>query len=188
MLDILTIVFWSLTYVLIVIAGFKSRNVKKVSMPYIAGVLNFSWEICALIVFRGNWGHVLWLLLDCVIVYFGFSYLGKVKQRLLYIISIVVITIVLFHIFKLPDGALISVFIIDLIMAIDFIVQSKALSSQFKVPIAITKLIGDLFAGIMCATSSILIAILAVLVFLCNLFYLCYCFEEQSKNMKAQKR
>ena len=67
MLDNLQIIFWSVTYVLIIAAGWRSRARKQVSMPYVAGVLNFGWELCALQQSQGFWGHILWLGLDVVI-------------------------------------------------------------------------------------------------------------------------
>ena len=186
MLDLMTVIMWSITYILIIIAGFKSSKLKKVSMPYVAGVLNFSWEICAVIESQGFWGHILWLLLDCVIVYWGISFLHTSKQKVLYIASIIITTVVLYFLFQLPSGMLITVFLIDLIMALCFIFEAKKLSKHFKTPIAVTKLLGDAFAGMACINTSDLIVIIAVLVFLCNLFYLSYCLEEKSNTLKKK--
>ena len=188
MLDLLPVLFWSITYVFSIIAAFQSRSSKKVPIPLVAVLFNFSWEICALIISRGFWGHALWLALDCVIVYFCFCSLKTVKQKVFYGIMIVTVTVALFYIFKIPDGMLMSVFIIDLGMAIVFIVQARSLSYQLKIPIAITKLLGDVFAGILCGQDSIFIAVIAILVFLCNLFYLCYCIEEYDQASKKRKK
>ena len=77
-----------------------------------------------------------------------------------------------------PAGMLISVFVIDLIMAINFLIQRKKLSPKMKTPIAITKLLGDTFAGLYYAPQSNLIGIIACVVFMCNICYLYLCLEE----------
>ncbi len=77
LLDYIQITFWSVTYVLIICAGFKSRHISMVSMPYVAGVMNFAWETIALFFESkgGNWGHIFWFGLDLMIVYFSFKFL-----------------------------------------------------------------------------------------------------------------
>lgn len=96
MLDTLQVIFWSITYVLIIIAGFQSQEIRKVSMPYIAGVLDFAWEICALYNSQGFWGHILWFALDLIIVFFGFRYAKSSIHRNKYIVSIIISTLFLF--------------------------------------------------------------------------------------------
>ena len=49
MIAILYVAFWTLTYIFIILAGYGSRHIKMVSMPYIAGIMNLAWEICAVI-------------------------------------------------------------------------------------------------------------------------------------------
>ena len=178
MLDTLQILFWSITYVLVIIAGFLSRNIRKVSMPYVAGILNFGWEICALCNSNGFWGHILWLSLDLLIVFWGVFYLQSNYQRIIYILALTVCTVGLWYVFMIPAGMLISVFVIDLIMAINFLIQRKKLSLKMKTPIAITKLLGDTFAGLYYAPQSNLIGIIACVVFMCNICYLYLCLEE----------
>ena len=58
------------------------------------------------------------------------------------------------------------------------VIPRKKLSPKLKIPIAFTKLLGDLFAGVAYAPESIFVAILAVLVFYCNIAYLCLCIGE----------
>lgn len=186
MLDTLQVIFWSVTYVLIIIAGFRSTSVRKVSMPYIPGILNFSWEINALIQSGGLWGHILWLGLDCVIVYFGFRYLNTLKQKLLYLFMIIFSTIALKITFNHSAGMLISSFVIDLTIAICFIASIKQLSPELKIPIAITKLIGDAFAGLYYAPQSEFITIVAVLVLFLNSLYLYYCIKEKFQNNSSK--
>ena len=188
MLDTLQILFWSITYVLIIISGFQSRRIKQVAMPYVPGVLNFTWEICALYHSHGMWGHILWLSLDLVIVYFGVRYAKNRKQQILYITSIMVCLMMLMWIFALPNGMLISVFVIDLIMAVSYLYRRKSLSPMLKVPIAVTKLIGDAFAGLYYATQSNLVGIIACVVFMCNASYLYLCIDESHARMRNTKK
>jgi len=188
MLDTLQIVFWSITYVLIIIAGSQSKILRKVSMPYIAGILNFSWEIRALYNSNGFWGHIMWLTLDLAIVYFSFKYIPTNKGQYIYTLSIIISTFLLLYIFTLSNGMLFSVFIIDFIMAICFLVDRKKLSPKLKVPIAVTKLIGDTFAGLYYAPQSIFIAGLAGLVLFCNMAYLYLCIWENEGIAPNKKK
>lgn len=186
MLDTMQIIFWTITYLLIIIAGYQNRETRTISMPYVAGVLNFGWEACALQQSQGFWGHILWFALDCAIVYFGFNYLKSTKHRIAYIASIYFVTFVFSYVFTLPNGMMLSSFAIDLIMAVWFLLDRRKLSSQLKVSIAVTKLIGDAFAGLFYASMSAIVEVLAVMVFVCNSCYLYLCIREKyahkSKN------
>ena len=67
MFDTLQIVFWSITYCLIIFFDLKHREDHAFLMPPIAGVFNLAWELNAAIHSLGFWGHLVWLLLDLVI-------------------------------------------------------------------------------------------------------------------------
>ena len=58
-------------------------------MPLIAGSLNFAWEINALLLSRGFYGHVLWTGLDVLIVVHNVRFLEKGKRKK-YLLLIVV--------------------------------------------------------------------------------------------------
>lgn len=60
MITTLYVAFWTLTYILIIVASYKSRHIRMVSMPYIAGILNLAWESCALITTPAFWGYYPW--------------------------------------------------------------------------------------------------------------------------------
>ena len=147
-------------------------------MPLLAGSLNFAWEINAFISSGAFWGHVLWLVLDVFIIILNIYNIRKNKNRLLYCLLIIAFTIVLRLIFVIPevDGMLISVFAIDLIMAFDFVVNAKKISVHGKIPIAITKLLGDLFAWFAYSDSAY-VNVIGIIVFLLNLYYLAKCFD-----------
>ncbi len=177
--DYLTVGFWSITYLLIVFAGYRSRKIKRVSMPYIAGILNFAWEICAMYRISGFWGYILWFAIDLAIVCFGFYFLDSKSKRISYLIAIIVSTIGLFIVFdKFTDGFAYSVYIIDLLMAICFLVERKKLSPVLQITIAITRLFGDFFAGFVFRYLTFTVVI-AVVVFVCNCVYLCLCIKEK---------
>lgn len=102
-------------------------------MPLIAGSLNFAWEINALLLSRGFYGHVLWTGLDVLIVFHNVRFLEKGKRKK-YLLSIVVFILVLYGMFRIPnvDGQRISVFAIDLIMAIEYVLCAKQIAPPRK--------------------------------------------------------
>lgn len=183
MLDKLQIIFWSAAYLLIIIAGWRSRDRRQVSMPYVAGVLNFGWELCALQQSQGFWGHILWLGLDIVIYSIGFFFISPRKCRVIYIISTYVMMTGLWYLFVRLDGMLFTVFAIDLIMAVMFLIDRKRLSPELKVPIAACKLIGDAFAGIHYGLRSSAVAVVSVVVFFLNCCYIWLCCQERQKKI-----
>jgi len=178
MFDIVQIICWSITYVLIIIAGIMGFRDKKVSMPYVAGILNFSWEICAFWGSGGFWGHSLWLFLDVGIVILSVRCIKENKGKLLYAVAVLVSFVVLKFVFSMQSGMLFSVFVIDLIMAVFFLIEREKLSGRIKIPIAFMKLLGDIFAGVYYAPQSKFVAVLALLVFFCNTSYLYLCIGE----------
>ena len=40
-------------------------------MPFIAGLLDFAWEVNAVIVSHGYWAHILWISLDVFILIYN---------------------------------------------------------------------------------------------------------------------
>lgn len=114
MLNHLTVIFWTLAYVIIVLCGIQNRKSHLLLMPLIAGSLNFAWEINALLLSRGFYGHVLWTGLDVLIVVHNVRFLEKGKRKK-YLLLIVVFILVLYGMFRIPnvDGQRISVFAID---------------------------------------------------------------------------
>jgi len=82
------------------------------------------------------------------------------------------------HVFTMQNGMLYSSFAGDFIMAVCFLTDRKKLSGKLKVSIAVTKLLGDLFAGMCYGPEGAFITILAGLVLLCNIAYLYLCMDE----------
>lgn len=99
---------------------------------------------------------------------------------------VIVAAATIYGMFKLPSGMLISSYTLDLIMAIEYVVCSKEISVHGKLPIAIFKWLGDLFAWLFYCKQSIFVGIIGAAVFLLNLFYLAYCMEERSQAAKRK--
>lgn len=172
MLDTLQISFWSLTYIIIIFWGIKYKKEYPILMPLVAGSLNLAWELNALIISHGFWGHILWIVLDIVIFFLNIRNLKFQIWKILYCIATVTCAISLWFIFRLDMGMRISVFTIDFFMAIEYLVASKFISYRGKIVIACTKLIGDLFAWLCYYKSLKFVAIIGLVVFTINIFYL----------------
>ena len=123
--------------------------------------------------------YIVWFAIDLAIVCFGFYFLDSKGKRLAYVISIIVSTIGFFIVFhKFRYGFAYSVYIIDLLMAICFLVDRKKLSPVLQITIAITRLLGDFFAGFVFRHLTFTVVI-AILVFICNAVYLYLCIKQK---------
>ena len=183
MFDTLQALLWGVTYVLILLASAKGRKQGKPSIPYIALVLNFAWEVCALIQSRGFWIHILWLSLDIGILAFGFAFLADRKRKMIMLAKTLSMLVLLSAIFSMESGMLISVFVIDLIMAAAFLIQARSLSRVLQMPIAVTKLLGDFFAGLYYFVYSPIVLGLAVATLVVNLLYFCRCLKIRKQRL-----
>ena len=186
----LTVVFWTLVYLIIVLCGIQDRKSHRLLfMPLIAGMLNFAWEINALVISRGFYGHVLWTVLDIFIIFHNVCFLEKSKRGK-YLLLTAVFVLALYGIFRVPnvDGQRISVFSIDIIMAIEYVLCAKKIARQGKISVGVLKLLGDLFAWLANMQSSVFVAVSGLIVVLLNLFYLAICFEQNSHSRKGVRR
>lgn len=177
--EMLTGLFWALTYFLICISGFLSIKIKKPAMPYVAGVLNYAWEVNALVVMHGLWVYTLWFGLDLFVVIFGIYFLDSIKKKGIYLVSIIISTIFLKIIFSFEHGMVFTVFLIDLIMAASYLVRFKSLSPYLKKEIAISRFLGDFFAGFAGIRYSPYYAIFFVIICILNGIYIRKCFLEK---------
>lgn len=178
---ILTVFFWSITYILIVIAGFYSKKERKVSMPYVSGVLNIGWEVAAIIFTEGNPGFIVWFVIDLFIFFWGVSFLQTAKRKLLYCISIILTTTLILLSFRLAAPAfLFTVYLIDVIMGMEYLIKRTKLAKRFKASIAVTRLLGDLFAGLTFYATYDFVVIFAIVCFVCNCTYLIKCIREKN--------
>ena len=189
MLDHMQIIFWSITYLLIVGYGIKYRHERSLMMPLFCGSLNIAWELNAIISSKGFYGHFLWLSLDIIIFVINLFIIERRINRALYGAMTLALFISLWFVFSIPNGMLVSVFLIDLIMAIEYVLTVKRISVRGKIPIATFRLLGDFFAWLCYWEYSLFVAIVGAIVMLLNLFYLCYCLEESNriKDLKRKK-
>lgn len=153
--DVMQALFWSAAYILIIIFNIKY---KYTAMPLFALIGNFAWESVALardIRFDmsgiGHLIHIAWFSLDFAII---FTYLLLCKK--LYfkkIFSVLIYLVFLFaFIFSFnmwSSGMLISCFIIDFTMAVEYFIYSLKVSfpaNKLSISICSLKLCGDLCA------------------------------------------
>ncbi|MCR5783113.1 MAG: hypothetical protein K6G90_10315 [Clostridia bacterium] len=190
MIEYLLGFFWALTYVFIVIGGFKYRSEKKFFMPLLSGALNFGWEVHALRSSGGYWVHIIWLALDFIILIQNLYFLSTNKKRLLYSACVITSVAVNYAAFNLTtiDGMLISSFVIDIIMAVEYVIVIKKLSPRMMILIGCLRLLGDLFAWIANLSFSIFVRITGVLIFFINLFYICYALEILSAKKNTHQK
>lgn len=193
--EVITAIFWAITYLLICISGFLSKDVRKIAMPYVPGVLNYAWEVNALVYSHGVWVYDIWWGLDMLIVFWGIYFLDSKRMKIIYIISVIMSTICLKMIFSFEYGALVTVFLIDLVMAISYLVRFKSLSPFLKKEIAIFRFLGDFFAGVAGIKYSPYYAIFSIIVCILNGIYVYKCFFEKSDlnckikhNLKYQEK
>lgn len=158
-------------------------------MPLLPGALNYAWELNALIVSKGMWGHIIWIGLDTIIVLINLGNVRKKEGKILYVVGIAAASIGLGYVFHLQNvpGMLISAYVIDLLLAIAFLVCVRNISVRGKKTIAVFKLLGDGFACLAYAHQSGFVIITGISVFLINLAYLAACYEDIGSNKEKRK-
>ena len=167
----------------------KYRHERKIMMPLLPGSICIAWELTALIFSGGMWKHVLWFSLDLAVFTLNLLNIGKIRNRILYIVVTLFFIIVLAGCsWKLGlDVMLFSSFILDLFIAISYVVASKTISPRGKTAIAVAKFIGDIAAWQYYQQYSILIWIIGAIVFLLNLYYIAICLDESAKKNKPKR-
>ena len=134
-------------------------------MPLLSGTLNFAWEINTIVYQfaiseKLNLGCFVWVLLDVAIYIQNIRYWNyknmKCRFVVLYILLLPIFGSVFYVLFRLPylNGQLVTAFLIDFIMAAEFLICGRRIALHWKIPIV------------------------GVAVFLLNLFYLAFCLEE----------
>ena len=176
--DIMQAIFWSTTYILIIIFN---KKYKHTAMPFFALCNNFAWESVAffrdITHFSMNYGfliHIAWFTLDLIIVYTYLRYCEKMYFKKSYIMVCYIISLIVFSLsFRyLGSGMLITSFIIDFTMALEYFLFSskKAFyANKLSVVICLTKLIGDLCAWISYMDSSVFVLIIGLPILVLNI-------------------
>ena len=186
LIEVLLGVCWAISYALIVMGGYWYRHEKLFFMPLISGALNFAWEIHALCSSGGYWAHIVWLLLDCAILLQNLYFLSSVKKRFLYSACVIAAVAALYGVFSVKsfDGMLLSSFVIDVIMAVEYLAVITKLSPKMRILIGIFRLLGDAFAWISNLRFSLFVCILGIVILSINIFYISYAAELSSKKNK----
>lgn len=194
MFDILQIVFWSISYILFIVFGIWK---KKTAEPPIAIAFNFSWEVGGCIKgFINNEkiviGRLVWAILDIgvLVIYLFICKPAYFKSKILFLIPAIIAPIFVATMFLCVDnGMLISSFIIDLIMAIDFVMyayKGENKYNQLAIAFCITKLLGDLFAWIYYTKCGTHIFIIGLIVFILNIICLAFAFKKTYEDEGQQ--
>ena len=177
--DVLQASFWSLTYVLIIFYNLRHHIL---GIPPIAILANIAWETAAMI--QDIHGqiispiHIAWFSLDLIIVV---TYLlscapAYFKHKHPIYVSFVYILCLAFFAFLFSQGGmLLSSFLIDCTMAIEYCVYSfrpQFTKHPLSIAISSTKLIGDLCAWVYYKSFSPAVFYIGPIVSLLNLICL----------------
>ena len=175
--DLLQALFWSATYVLIIIFNIKYRSL---GIPPIAMATNFAWETTALIRY-GSVIHIAWFSLDLIIIITYFMLCKPVYLRhKLYLPILYVVEMAAFYAIFEAGGMLLSSFVIDCTMAIEYLIyiyiyiyntadeRQPTQAPLLLIALCSTKLIGDLFAWIYYQEFSKTVFVIGILVFSLN--------------------
>lgn len=174
--DLLQALFWSATYVLIIIFNIKYRSL---GIPPIALATNFAWETTALIRY-GSAIHIAWFSLDLIIIITYFMLCKPVYLRhKLYLPILYVVEMAAFYAIFGAGGMLLSSFVIDCTMAIEYLIyiyiyiytadeRQPTQAPLLLIALCSTKLIGDLFAWIYYQEFSKTVFVIGILVFPLN--------------------
>lgn len=82
---------------------------------------------------------------------------------------------------------LISSFVIDIIMAVEYVCTIKHISPRGRTIIGVFRLIGDLFAWLVNKGFSVIVFVIGAIVLLINLLYVAYCFELEKNNSRTHR-
>ena len=160
-------------------------------MPLDALIMNFSWELNALFYRMQNgsvfWGHIVWLLLDMVIIFLTYKNMTK-KQLIIFSLILSSFIIGLYYLFKL-GFMLASVFIIDFIMALSyllFVKKHKLHPDILSVAICILEFLGDLAAFLYYKSFSDIVLYMGLSVLILHIlrmaFFLSYLYSTKKKG------
>lgn len=109
------------------------------------------------------------------------------KFCVIYSAATIAVTIGLHFVFNIELGMLVSSFVVDIIMAVSFLISFKRLSVYGKPIIACTKLLGDLFAWLEYSNYHIIIKAIGIAVLALNIIYLVLSILESIKFKKENK-
>lgn len=191
--DFLQVLFWNAAYFTIIWCIVKHRNTtqKQCYIPIAACFLNFGWEIAGTIILKWQWQVAVWLILDSIIFIYCAYCLDSVASKVFFVLSEAGFAFACYELFQNVSGTMATTaFVIDLIMALLFVIRFRMISHNCRLLIGILKMLGDAFAWLAYANVSNLILILGLCVFLVNLLYISCCIEftpNRKKHMHRRK-
>lgn len=192
--DYIEAFIWAVAYMLIALVGLVNKNDKRLAIPAFTLLANFAWEVASIFEFEGSYnnhgsfGRFLWLIFDIFIVvsvYFKYKDSQTFKRKAIIWGSFWLALTLMFYIgFNCHELFMpFSAFAIDIEMAILFYVQRKKLDPSLRLHIGITKLIGDVLAGLYCTIAiNPYIAIIALGSYIFNVLYVIYAVKEFKIN------
>lgn len=187
-LDRLQMMLWSVVYLLIIGYSLRDRTHCERRMPLIAGSTNLAWELNALLLSGGGTGHLIWFVPDCIIYWINIRMLPGKRMKAGYAVLTMLIGLLFAILFRQEGGMLISCFVIDFTMELEFVLTAPRLARTGRLPIAVCKLLGDLAAWFAYMQISVFAAVIGLVVFLLNSFYVCWCLEEQQRFRKKDAK
>lgn len=174
--DVMQALFWSIAYLFFIIYSLKNKTH---GISLVSIVLNFSWETNALLldILKGRmgWIHIFWFSLDLIILFLALKYINDKKKTMYTLLAFFTLSSVLYFVFKVNKGMLVSCFIIDLIMAFDFhryFNKVKLKIDSIYIITATCKLIGDLFAWLYYKSFTPIVYIIGITVLCLNIGYI----------------
>lgn len=185
--------FWTLTYIIIAATSFINRDEKRIAIPEPTLWINFSWETASIIysvkedfnIFsQGHFIRFSWFFFDLFILYVFFKKNNFLKSRKLTLVAYLSIFFILtpffFCSFNYNEyGMPITAFVIDACMEIFFWIFRKQLDPSNRLTIGITKILGDLLAGIYYGSAHPVVVVLACVALFFDVLYIIYAVREK---------
>ena len=191
--------FWTLTYIIIALTGIINTEEKRISIPIPSLWINLSWESASVIhsfnkgfnIFdQGHFIRFSWFFFDLFILYVFLKKNKFSKKNLFfagYLSIFFTLTPFFFYAFNYIEfGMPITAFIIDALMEVFFWCHRKKLDPSNRLLISITKILGDLFAGIFYGPVHPTVIVLASIAFFFDVLYIIYALKERKGNPEIQ--
>ena len=194
--DNLSFLFWSLTYVLVVVYNVKYHTT---GIPPIALAFNFGWETVAFVsalYFDSyfHFGYFAWFLIDLVIVISFFLFCKPIYTKHKYNLLLLYLAgTTLFGLLSYfnRDSLVVGAFCINFTMQLEwfyYCANKKFILSPIASGFCVTKLLGDLFAWLIFMRDSGFIALLGFLILVLNIMCLYTAlFRDQIMNSKHKR-
>lgn len=177
----LTVLFWGLTYAYIFLTEYKYRASKKLCIPLVVSILCIGWEACTCY----YWKYpckipiILCFIVNLIIVLFRFSFFSSLKQKIIYVLLLLLSIFSFYHILPLKHGFVYSGYALDLFLSILFLINRKKINPHNKLKIAIYRTIGSFFAIFVFCYGMPFVVIVQSTVLILNIIYIYLCIKEQ---------